>query len=118
MCIRDRLVILASIKLPLSWQEQPAELSKIHRQGWRFQIYGTPTKRTLLRKRLLAANPFLWLAARSWFKPVGVWLAVLFVGIWWVVVAVVFRFHWAGEFFCLTTGFILNCLLKLWIAVE
>jgi hypothetical protein len=113
------LVALAGRKLPRSWQDQPSEPSKIRRRtGWQFQIYGTATKRALLRKRLLAVNPFFWLAARSWFKPIGVWLAVFFVGIWWVVVALVLRLHWTDEFLCLITGFILNCLLKLWIGVE
>ena len=82
------------------------------------RAYGTPAKRASLRKRLLDVNPFFWLAARSWFKPAGVWLALMFVGGWWLFVLVVLHFSWTEESFCLTTGFMLNCLLKLWIAIE
>jgi hypothetical protein len=113
------LVVLASTRLPGSWQDQPVESSKKRRRDfWQFRIYGTVSKRLALRKRLLAVNPFFWLAARAWFKPFGVWLAVMFVGLWWLFVLVVLHTNWSDEFFCLITGFILNCLLKLWIAVE
>jgi len=75
------LVVLASKRLPGSWQEQPSEPSKIRwREFWQMRAYGTPAKRASLRKRLLDVNPFFWLAARSWFKPMGVWLALVFVG--------------------------------------
>jgi hypothetical protein len=113
------LVALASARLPGSWQDQPSDSFKMRwRDFWQLRIYGTVRKRLALRKRLLAVNPFFWLAARAWFKPFGVWLAVLFVGIWWLFVLVVLHTHWADENFCMMTGFILNCLLKLWIAVE
>ena len=88
------------------------------REFWQMRAYGTAAKRASLRKRLLDVNPFFWLAARSWFKPAGVWLALMFVGGWWLFVLVVLHFSWTEESFCLTTGFMLNCLLKLWIAIE
>ncbi len=113
------LVALASKRLPGSWQDQPSESSKMRwREFWQMRAYGTPAKRASLRKRLLDVNPFFWLAARSWFKPAGVWLALMFVGGWWLFVLVVLHFSWTEESFCLTTGFMLNCLLKLWIAIE
>ena len=41
-----------------------------------------------------------------------------FVGCWWLYMRLALQFNWVDESFSLTTGFILNCLLKLWIAVE
>src|SRR5204863_9301007 len=113
------LVALVGAWFPGSWQDQPSDSFKMRWVDfWQLRIYGTVRKRLSLRKRLLAVNPFFWLAARVWFKPFGVWMALIFVGMWWLFVLVVLHTHWADEFVCMMTGFILNCLLKLWIAVE
>jgi hypothetical protein len=113
------LVTWASRIVPRSWQDQPADAARIvWRERWQVWTYGSGSKRAALRKRLLHVNAFYWLAARAWFKPAGVWLALGFIACWWLFMLVVIKFNWSEESFCLTTGFILNCLLKLWIAVE
>jgi hypothetical protein len=113
------LVALACWLVSRSWQDRPAAAGKIGwRDRWQGWSYGGPSRREALRKRLLDINAFYWLAARAWFKPIGVWLGLAFVGCWWLYMRLALQFSWFDESFSLTTGFILNCLLKLWIAVE
>jgi hypothetical protein len=110
---------LASKRVPKSWQDLPEQSSGMRwRQFWQTRAFGKPIKRASLRKRLLAVNPFFWLAARSWFKPFGVWIALSFIAIWWLFILIVLDTRWTEESFCLLTVFLLNCLLKLWVAVE
>src|SRR5207244_2054646 len=109
------LVALASRIVPRSWQDQPADAAKIlWRERWQAWTYGGTSSRAGLRKRLLHVNAFYWLAARAWFKPAGVWLALGSIAWWWLYMLVVLKFSWAEESFSLTTGFMLNFLLKLW----
>jgi hypothetical protein len=113
------LIILASRILPRIWQDRPAEKHKTRfRERWQFWVYGNPAKRKALRKRLLDINPFLWLAARAWFKPVGAWLGLAIIAGWWFCVRGILDSSWQDEMLCLTTALLLNSLLKLWVAVE
>jgi hypothetical protein len=113
------LIIVASQVLPRIWQDRPAEKGKIRlRDRWQTWVYGNPAKRKALRKRLLDINPFLWLAARSWFKPIGAWLGIAIIGAWWLIVRTFLDSSWHDELLGFTTALLLNALLKLWIAVE
>jgi ABC-type transport system involved in multi-copper enzyme maturation permease subunit len=113
------LVGLSSSIVMRSWHDQPSEKGKLQwREWWERLVYGTAQRRKSLRKRLLGVNPFYWLASRAWFKPVGVWVALAFVGCWWLYLRIALHFDWFDESFCFATALLLNCLLKLWIAVE
>ena len=113
------LILIASHVLPRIWQDRPAEKGKTRlRDRWQTWVYGNPAKRKALRKRLLDINPFLWLAARAWFKPVGAWLGLAIIAGWWLWVRTFLDSSWHDEMLCFTTALLLNALLKLWIAVE
>jgi len=113
------LLALASRLVVGCWQDQPSASGKRPwRDRWENLVYGNALRRKAWRKRLLDINPFYWLASRSRLKPLGVWMALAFIACWWLYMRWVARFNWFEESFALTTGFILNCLLKLWIAVE
>jgi ABC-type transport system involved in multi-copper enzyme maturation permease subunit len=113
------LIAMASYILPRIWQDRPAEKGKTgFRDRWQNWVYGNPAKRKALRKRLLDINPFLWLASRSWFKPIGPWLGLAIIAGWWFTVRAFLDTGWHEEMLCFTTAFLLNCLLKLWVAVE
>jgi hypothetical protein len=113
------LVALASSVVSRCWQDRPAARGKLRwRERWDGWVYGNPSRRRSLRRRLLEVNAFYWLASRAWFKPVGVWVALVFVAAWWVYMRLQLHFNWFDEMFVFTTVVLLNCLLKLWIAVE
>jgi len=113
------LVALSSSIVMRTWHDQPGEKGKLRwRERWERLVFGAPHRRRSLRKRLLNVNPFLWLASRAWFKPFGVWVAVAFVAGWWLYLRFSLKFDWSDENFCFATALLLNCLLKLWIAVE
>jgi preprotein translocase subunit SecE len=113
------LIIFASQILPRIWQDRPAEKGKTRfRDRWQAWAYGNPSKRKSLRKWLLDINPFLWLASRVWFKPFGAWLGLAIIAGWWFGVRAYLDSSWHDELLGFTTALLLNCLLKLWIAVE
>jgi len=113
------LIIIASHVLPRIWQDRPAEKGKTRlRDRWQFWVNGNPAKRKALRKRLLDINPFLWLAARAWFKPIGAWLGLAIIVAWWFAVRGFLDSSWHDELLNFTMALLLNALLKLWIAVE
>src|SRR6266481_5028795 len=92
------LIIIASRVLPRIWQDRPAEKGKTRlRDRWQTFVYGNPAKRKALRKRLLDINPFLWLAARAWFKPIGAWLGLSIIVAWWFVVRAILDSSWHDE---------------------
>src|SRR5256885_13342865 len=72
----------------------------------------------MLRKRLLDINPFLWLAARAWFKPTAAWIGLGIIAIWWFVVRAFLDTSWHEELLNFTLAVLLNGLFKLWVAVE
>jgi hypothetical protein len=113
------LIAMASYILPRIWQDRPAEKGKTRlRDRWQTWVYGNPARRKALRKRLLDINPFLWLAARAWFKPIGPWGGLAILAGWWFTVRAFLDSSWHEEMLCITTAFLLNSLLKLWVAVE
>jgi hypothetical protein len=88
------------------------------RDRWHNWVYGKPARRKALRKRLLDINPFLWLAARAWLKPIAAWLSLGIIAIWWFTVRAILASDWHDELFGIMTALLLNSLLKLWVAVE
>jgi hypothetical protein len=113
------LIIIASRILPRIWQDRPAEKGKTRfRDRWQTWAYGNPAKRKALRKRLLDINPFLWLASRAWFKPIGAWLGLAIIAGWSFGVRTFLDSTWHDELLAFTTALLLNSLLKLWVAVE
>jgi hypothetical protein len=65
---------LASFALPHRWQDKPREPKRLRIwfEQWRF---GTAAARTAFRRRLLAINPFFWLASRRQSGPAAIWAA-------------------------------------------
>src|SRR5437879_2053312 len=113
------LVALASWLVPRSWQDHPSGDRKALWRGRSQQwVYGAADRRKALRTRLLDVNAFYWLAARAWFKPAGVWVALGFVVCWWFYLRLSLGFNWHDDSLCFTTALMLNALLKLWIGVE
>jgi hypothetical protein len=113
------LIALASRITPRVWQDRPAGKDKTPlRVRWQTFVYGAPPKRQALRKCLLDLNPFLWLAARARFKPIGAWIGLGIIAAWWFGVRAFLDSSWHEELLNFTLALLLNCLFKLWVAIE
>ncbi len=108
---------LSSILLPRTWQQKSAKSSRTmtHRDYW--WRYGGVKRRSALRRKLLAVNPVLWLAARERLQGSAVWLlAVVLIEVF--VVMLVFdaaKYFWAAWSFI---GGAVAVLLYLWTASQ
>src|SRR6185369_17234016 len=68
-------LLTATWIVPRTWQDKPASSRRINQQTrWQNLSYGSAEMRRAFRRRLLAINPFYWLAARDRFKTTLVWL--------------------------------------------
>jgi hypothetical protein len=112
-------VALTSWVIPHAWQDKAASAGKkTWRERWLAWVYGGSAKRKALRLRLLALNPFCWLASRSRFKPFSVWIVLGCMAVWWLFVRLQLDIGIFDEAFSVATALMLNSLLKLWIAIE
>jgi len=104
---------------PRSWQEKPVGLQAIRwRERWRLWSYGDSAERSAFRTRLLDTSPFYWLAARSRLKPAQVWAVLGLLACAWMWGLVKFHHDWLNVALYFTTAFILNGILKGWLASE
>src|SRR6266481_4928297 len=112
-------LLLSAIIAPRTWQDKPAGTQKLRwRERWLLWSYGNLNERVSFRRRLLDQSAFFWLSARARLKPAYVWavLGLLACGWFWGLAR--FRRDWLTEPLYLTTGLILNILIKGWFASE
>ncbi|HEY3860357.1 MAG TPA: ABC transporter permease subunit [Verrucomicrobiae bacterium] len=116
------LFVLWACRLaPRSWQEKPivrratagAKKREWRRHSWR---EGRPAAARAFRRQTLAVNAYCWLAGRPYLKASYVWVAVGFMGVWWVVITR--GVGGVADFTNASIAILLNGLLKLWIATE
>ena len=112
-------LLFASIIAPRTWQDRPGVGGKIRLrdrvQNW---IYGDGEQRRDLRRRLLDENAFYWLASRSRFKKALPWIILGALAVLWFAGLAKWRREWLNEGIFVTTGVVLNLLLKGWFASE
>ena len=110
---------LACFLVPRSWQDRPTPArGERRREFWRKLAYGTLARRQAFRTRLLNRNPVAWLNARARLKPTLVWSAIGLVAGLWAVGYLMAGDEWFCEGVYLPMAILLNCLLKLWVALE
>jgi hypothetical protein len=112
-------LLLAALIAPRTWQDKPAGVKKLRwRDRWILWSYGDLNERVSFRRRLLDQSAFFWLSARARLKPAYVWavLGLLACGWFWGLAR--FRRDWLTEPLYVTTGLILNILIKGWFASE
>src|SRR5882724_8378530 len=112
-------LLLAALIAPRTWQDKPAGVKKLRwRDRWILWSYGDLNERVSFRRRLLDQSAFFWLSARARLKPTYVWavLGLLACGWFWGLAR--FRRDWLTEPLYVTTGLILNILIKGWFASE
>jgi len=109
----------ASLVAPRSWQDKPPGAKTLRwRERLRFWGYGNTAERAAFRRRLLARNAFLWLAARMRLKPATVWTALFIIACLWVWGLAKFRRDWLQVPIYVMTALVLNFLLRCWFSGE
>ena len=110
---------VASLIAPRSWQDRPAGAQRLRwRERWRLWAYGSLNERIGFRRDLLNQNAFFWLAARSRFKPALVWAFLGMIAAGWVWGLSKYRRDWLNESVYLTTGLVVNFIIRIWFAAE
>jgi ABC-type Na+ efflux pump permease subunit len=112
-------LVAASVIAPRAWQDRPAGAVRLRwRDRWQAWSLGNTAERRSFRKRLLDANAFFWLAARVRLKPALVWTVLALLGGVWVWGIAKYKRDWFNEGIYLTTGLVLNLLIKGWFSSE
>ncbi len=110
---------LACAVAPRSWQDRPADAKTLRwRERWQFWNYGDLAERTGFRRRLLARNAFFWLASRVRLRPALVWAVLLLTACLWMWGLAKFRRDWLDPGVYVSTGLLLNFVLRCWFAIE
>lgn len=108
------LLGLASRILPRAWQDKVVQARPARWRGrWHDWLRGSAAVRATVRARLLAVNPFYWLAGHDRRKPLLVWL---------VLAAAVGLIFWSyakqDPFSYLFLAYLLHAGLKIWVVWE
>ncbi len=113
------LVAGASWFAPRFWQDQPARPRRNRPSRlWQSRRHGREAKRSVFRRRLLDVNAFYWLAARVRRKPAHVWTFLALMAGWWTWGRLASGPIWLDETTNVVTALMVDCTLKLWIALE
>ncbi len=112
-------LIAACVIAPRSWQDRPAGATRVRwRERWRLWGLGNSAERVAYRRRLLDQNAIYWLDARARLKPLAVWAVLGVLACVWVWGALTYPRDWLDPNTYILTGIALNCLLKLWVAMD
>ena len=110
---------VASFFLPHVWQDKAASVRTMRwRERWQRWCLGDVATRAARRKKLVEANPFLWLVSRDRLKGVYFWTFLGALACLWLWIWLKFSGWNYKEPFFIVTILILHSTLKLWIASE
>lgn len=113
------MLLLASLIVTHSWQDKAPGVRQMRwRDRWKLWSYGDSAERKRFRSRLLDVNAFFWLAARERLKPAWVWFTFGLIACIWAWGYSEYQREWFNEFVYVLTAFIVNALLKNWLAFE
>jgi ABC-type transport system involved in cytochrome c biogenesis permease component len=113
------LLVAASLIVPRTWQDKALTADQVRRREKlnRLQL-GTSEIRRNFRHRLLALNPFYWLAARHRTKPFAVWTLLGAIAFVWTL-GLIFNPHdWKDDAAYIWTAVIVHTVLKFWVVTE
>lgn len=106
--------------VPRTWQDKAATPGALRRRMfWNRLGHGSSEWRQKVRQRLLAINPFLWLAGRDRMKRFSVWAFLgLGVLIWAAGLLSDSRRDWTDNIAYFWTAIIAHTVLKVWLVTE
>jgi hypothetical protein len=109
------LLSAAAIALRRLWREcWEMRQSGRWRERWQRKLHGTAGRRRGLARRWLAANPFVWLAARDRQPQVLAWLVLGGISVVWLTCWAAWGRVWLSVPNCLLTAILLHLALA-WI---
>jgi ABC-type transport system involved in multi-copper enzyme maturation permease subunit len=112
-------LLLTMVILPRVWQDKAATAQTLRRrEQWRTLTGGPAEARDAFRRRLLAINPFYWLASRDYFKVVLVWLWIGAGALIWMFGLVKAGRDWLEPATYVTTVLLAHSLFKCWLPIE
>ncbi len=114
------LLAASCLIVPRTWQDKAATPAALRRRVfWHRLGHGSAEWRAAARRRLLAINPFLWLAGRDRMKRFAVWAFLgLGVLIWTAGLLSRNRRDWTESLAYIWTALIAHTVLKLWLVTE
>jgi ABC-type transport system involved in multi-copper enzyme maturation permease subunit len=112
-------LVLSCLIVPRAWQEKTTGPRRSRwREGWQGLFRGSPEGQRRFRTRLLATNPFYWLAARDRSRVALVWLFLIVSSLLWLWGWRAYPRSWLDEPTYIFTGLALNTVFKCWVAGE
>ncbi len=112
-------LVAASAIVPRSWQDRPeTDATGRWRARWRRWGQGLPAARQAIHARMLAINPFYWLAGRDRMKTVLVWVFLGGCALFAVWCNWKFKMSAAIDSLYVCTALVVHTVLKCWIAFE
>ena len=114
------LLAASCVIVPRTWQDKAATPGALRRRMfWHRLGHGSSTWRAAVRQRLLAINPFLWLAGRDRTKRFAVWAFLgLGASIWTAGLLSRNRHDWLDTAAYFWTSIIAHTVLKIWLVTE
>jgi ABC-type transport system involved in cytochrome c biogenesis permease component len=113
------LLLVSCLIVPRTWQDKADSSGDRGWRGrWRQWKYRSPEQRLTARRRMLALNPFYWLAGRDRMKSVFVWMFLGAVGLLWAWGLWRHPHDWKDEWAYFWTGLIMGTVIKCWLGSE
>lgn len=110
------LLGLTTLVVPRAWQDK--ETHSRPTGFWHWLKHRSAEHRAAVRERMLARNPFYWLAGRDPLKPLLVWLMLGLGGLIWLIGVLIDPREWLYEGPCAITAYLVHTVLKFWVAFE
>jgi len=111
-------LLLASVIVPRTWQQQGGKLSRWQENAEQLAYGKNRARRRRFRERALALNPFYWIAARARGQSLLLFLVLLAITGYFAISYYVDPQDWRNESAFLLPGFFLHGTVKIWLALA
>jgi ABC-type transport system involved in multi-copper enzyme maturation permease subunit len=112
------LLLLASVIVPHTWQQQAGKLSRLQESAEQISFGINPARRKRFRERALAINPFFWVASRARGRSHAVLLLLGAITAYFTFDYLYAPNTWNSSWSFLWPAFWLQSVLKIWIPFE
>ena len=111
-------LLLASVIVPRTWQQQAGKMSRAQEWAEQFTYGKNAARRKRFRERALELNPFYWIAARA--RGQSVMLLLVLIGVCACFLISFLRHPNTGDgpWAYFWTAFLLHGIIKVWLALA